>query len=153
MPIEFDVLRHRDLTCVRLVGSVDISDILTYLVAYKAHPNYRPGLNEFLDLSAWTKTNMGYQDMRTMRHAEREMYPSKSPKTRCGIYAPSDLQYGMARIYASLTEIQGDIDTAVFEDVDQTLDFLSIDETDLEFELAQERATFCKLSTHQKTAS
>ena len=133
MPVEFDVLKKPDLTYVRLVGDVELGDLLAYIKSYQAHPEYRPGRDELFDLSQWTDTKMGYAEMCAMRRAERTLYP-KHPQTRakCGIYAPSELQYGMARIYASLTELTGDVEAVVFEDMNATLGFLGVSPDDVD---------------------
>ncbi len=131
MPVEFEILEDRNLTCVRLMGDVNLCDILDYLTAYRAAPTFRPGLDEFLDLSGWTDTDMGYKEMRQMRHAERFLYPADQSKVRCGIYAPSDFQYGMARIYVSLTDVAGDVTSQVFGNRDGALAYLDLEDQGL----------------------
>lgn len=131
MPVEFDIFEDKGLTCIRLLGGVDLDDFLEYLIAYRADPCFRPGLNEFIDLSCWTGTDMGYMEMRRLRYAERQIYTSKKDKIRCSIYAPSDFQYGMARIYVSLTDVTGDLISQVFEDKLLALDYLDIAIDDL----------------------
>ncbi len=130
MPVEFDILEDLDLTCIRLLGRVNLSEILEYLIDYKADPSFRPGLNEFLDLSGWTDTDMGYMEMRRLRYAERILYPAGQSKVRCSIFAPNDFQYGMARIYVSLTDVAGDVNSQVFEDLDGALSYLNLDNSE-----------------------
>lgn len=79
MPVEFDVLKKPDLTYVRLVGDVELGDLLAYIKSYQAHPEYRPGRDELFDLPQWTDTKMGHAEMCAMHRAERTLYP-KHPK-------------------------------------------------------------------------
>ncbi|WP_299937861.1 hypothetical protein [uncultured Pelagimonas sp.] len=131
MPVKFDIFEDRGLTCIRLVGDVDLSDILEHLIAYKADPCFRPDLDEFIDLSDWTNTDMGYKEMRQFRYAQRLQQSKSQTKTRCSIYAPSDFQYGMARIYVSLADASGEVSSQVFEKRDHALAFLDICASDM----------------------
>ncbi len=96
----------------------------------RALPDYRPGLPELVDLSGVTETDMDFHGMRRISHEVGSQGISAIRKKMIAVYAPQDTLFGMARMFATLTELhQGNVRAAAFRTEVDSLAWLGRTET------------------------
>lgn len=115
---------------VQLRGRINIEDLLDLL-----NENTRPAAMKALDalitdLSAVTDVALDFQQMTTLAgHADRA-FANRDTPMRSAYYAPSDLSFGMARMYETLASMRPHLDVRVFRARQECADWagMSIEE-------------------------
>ena len=113
----------------RFTGRITVEDLLRNVDAVISHPSFGPGLALLCDLSAADVELLDVDGLRTYvgylrRHRDRYV------DCRFAILAPRDAQYGLTRMFTSLSEpLQ--FDAAAFRDRDEALEFLGVAASDL----------------------
>lgn len=90
----------------RLWGVVTDEDILQIARAVAADPRIGPNSREILDLREVERTDVTRDGIRAAAEVDLG-HPGKFVGNRTAIVATRDAHYGMARMYASLTEAMG----------------------------------------------
>ena len=106
MPITYQVLKGHDLNYVRHFGRVSSSDITDTFSKYAADLDFRPMDDQLADLSEVTEIDIDFDQMRNVLRNVNTVYQPFPTPTRISFYAPSDLTFGMARMFQQLAEQQ-----------------------------------------------
>ncbi|WP_421704549.1 hypothetical protein [Aliiroseovarius sp.] len=126
MPIEFACYANPTLLHLRLSGRVTLEDMLDAQKAYASSPDFAPGIDELIEFLPGADLDMTYAEMRRLRRAEEAYYKQAAQPPRCAILAPDSTQFGMGRMYATLTDLRGDVRTEVVTTWQEALAFLEL---------------------------
>ncbi len=105
--------------------------MLEVQTAYANSPDFSPGIDELIEFLPGADLDMTYAEMRRLRRAEEAYYEQAAQPPRCAILAPDSTQFGMGRMYATLTDLRGDLRTEVVTTRKEALDFLEVTEFSL----------------------
>ena len=76
-------------------------DLREYYRTLRSHPDFRPDMDECFDLSEATEYHVSADDLRAFSLTTAP-YTSQGVGVRVALLAPSDLAFGMARMYELL---------------------------------------------------
>ncbi|WP_136442292.1 hypothetical protein [Pacificoceanicola onchidii] len=102
MPLSTHYLTNPQLVVIRYEGHITQSDIIEGFEACLTHPLFVPGMPEFDDLSRATRIDLDFSAVHDIFRRLNAYYAEH--ETRVSFYAPSDVAYGMARMYQNLAE-------------------------------------------------
>lgn len=105
-------------------GKVTDSELLEFYEAFVSGGEWDPSLNELVDLSRADLrgvTRDGLSELLLLANRHFKLRGVVSTKT--AIYAPADLPYGIARMYATMVE-QSPEEVRVFRDIDLAADWV-----------------------------
>ncbi len=88
----------RRLVLCRLYGTVTLGDAIAARDSIPGSPTFDPDFDHLIDFSGVTEWRLDARDMRELAKATDPF----SQQSRRVIVAPSDLSFGMARMYDSL---------------------------------------------------
>ncbi len=126
MPSSYEIHADHGLLLIRYGGIVGVSDIGEVHERVRDDPRYRPGLKSFSDMSDITEVNFGFAGMLMLSRQFREIYAAAPNRVRVAHYAPSDLAYGMARMYEALTSDAQMLDLGLFRTLPEALGHLGL---------------------------
>lgn len=99
MPATFEIHSDRKLIILTLTGSVSNADLLSARQAVEAHPEFNAAYRMVVDASAADVSGLQGAAL-----AERARRPPPVV-ARTALVTPSDLGFGLARMYSTLTQI------------------------------------------------
>ena len=124
MPCAYYISRKSDLVCHQLSGHVTLGDLRTLLTASREDPAFHPGMDIFIAMDDVTGFGFGFDGMAALSAHVVGLYGRDLTKSRRVVHAPSDLAFGMARMYGTLLADVNTIDVHLFrrfEDAARTL--------------------------------
>ena len=132
MPFDRHIDEEANLLVARLSGEIDAGTLLSEIEAAKHDGRLQPGYRTYIDLTDAVPAGI---DGETVRRAAQIacQFDAKEGPVRVAILAKSDVAYGLARMYATLSE-QLQRHVAVFRDPAPARRWLGI--TDPEGDLA-----------------
>jgi len=105
--------------------------IMAYIQGVLNHADYKTGLLEFIDLSGVTEWQLSHTEVEKVTYFDNvDMTPIKRI-AKTGIYAPTDVAFGMARMYQSLAE-KYHSHIFISKQLDEALSYLGFSTDDLE---------------------
>ena len=100
----FTIDTTKNLLIYRPEGVINGESIMGYIQGVLRDPDYQPGLLEYIDLSGVSEWQLSHSEVEKVTHFDNlDMAPIKKI-SRTGIYAPTDVAFGMARMYQALAE-------------------------------------------------
>jgi len=124
MPIEFEHDRARSLLTVRMHGTVSGADLVAYAQHAVDDPEIDAATRDFIDLSGVTSVPIDSDGLRKFDSILQSGGRVENPG-KMAIYAPTDLTFGMARMFQSYRDGTA-IDVQVFRAEDEALAFLDL---------------------------
>ena len=112
MPCQYDIFHEQKFVLIRLWGKIQINDILDMHKLYAANPVAERDYVEFADLGDVLKIDLNFSQIGAIITSREKIVSPDHAPNRAAIYAPTDVCYGMARMYQSIgdgrisTEIQ-----------------------------------------------
>ena len=102
----FFVSVHKDLNLVYTdySGQLNRAQIAKALAATLEHPDYRPGMIELTDLTRLISVDMDFNHMLGHQSRMAAHYGGQQEITEHYVVAPTDLGFGMSRMYQTLAE-------------------------------------------------
>lgn len=82
----------------------DTDCALSYLNDLVAHPDFRPGLKELVDLSGVTEWGIDYHELKTISSYNQGNRQPRNLVERMVVLAPNELAYGYSRMYHAFTQ-------------------------------------------------
>lgn len=95
MPVDFKIVASRGLTVVRMAGLVTIDEIQAATDAYVAHPDYKAGQKQLVDLSRITAFEKDYARFIMLQAAKAGRFTQSRTQTLCVYYAPTDTAWDL----------------------------------------------------------
>lgn len=100
MSVDFTILNQHGLVYVRYQGVARVSDTQAAFEQYMKHPDLKPGLKQFVDLSLVTDAEPNYFDLMKLQMMKAEVFLQGEGQTLLVYYAPSDVALEIARFAA-----------------------------------------------------
>ncbi|HET9424653.1 MAG TPA: hypothetical protein VFO55_04710 [Gemmatimonadaceae bacterium] len=99
MPMTFEVDKAHHVLRSRATGPLTIDDLIGYLTESRAHPDFDPGMDRWMDLREITQLPSS-EDVRALAVYVRTRAPVET--ARMAILASSDLAFGVAMMFKAL---------------------------------------------------
>jgi hypothetical protein len=106
LAIEFQIDRARGVVFAHASAKIEIGEMFDFAARLRADPAFHPNLNALLDMSELTGLEASFEGLR--HFAQAKDGDPFSANSRCVAVAPQDFAYGVARMYQTLREKQGD---------------------------------------------
>lgn len=82
-------------------------------------PDFDPSYSQVADFTQVTKFDLSAEDINEL--AQESVF---SPQSRRALIVPSDVAYGLARMFGTLRETQGEIEIGVFRSLEEALEWV-----------------------------
>jgi hypothetical protein len=102
LPASYTIDIDRKLVVTRIWGAATDDEIFDHGQRLRNDPQFRPDFRQLVDMSELTEIRVGTG---VIRDASRNQF--FSPGVRRAVVANSDAAFGMARMYAIASEIEG----------------------------------------------
>lgn len=123
MSASFDIDREQNIVWVSYSGYVTAQETMENFDNGRAHADWSAELDAFVDMSGMTGTDVDFNQMLGIVH--RKTLHLRSERTaRMAFWAPTDLGFAVARMYAALIEDPAKIRVEVFRLRNEALAFL-----------------------------
>ena len=102
MPIVYEIDADRGLLHATFSGAVSPAELIAWYGELRAHPHFRPDLKEIADFRLSESAGWTTSEMKTV--VSQEVF---GPGAHRAFVGPTDLVYGLSRMYASFAETEG----------------------------------------------
>ena len=119
MPVTYKIDKENRLVMTTAWGSLSYPDALAHKEKLLNDPNFDPTHSQIADFTQITEFALSNEELRAF--AEFEVF---SPQSRRAFITPRDLEYGMARMFATLRELRGEKGIGVFRTLEEALDWV-----------------------------
>jgi hypothetical protein len=127
MPIEYSIDHARRLVLARGIGTLTDEDVFGYQKEVWSRGDMA-GFDELMDMTVVTKIALPSMDrVRSLAHLSAGM-DSPAPRSKFAIVAPSDLAFGLGRMYEMYREMEtgSNKEVGVFRTLEEALVFLGV---------------------------
>ncbi|MFD1343179.1 hypothetical protein [Litorisediminicola beolgyonensis] len=132
VPTEFRILARRGLCYVRHHGSLEIAEIARVFEAYLAHPDFRPGQTQLLDMRDVTDHRISYAELMSFHTRVASLMPRSHAEMIAGILVASKPGRQLAEFYERYWSSVPEMLVTVQEDPAALLDILGQPERTIE---------------------
>lgn len=98
MAVSFRILPGHGLTYIRYEGRMELAESGEALGAYLAHPDYRKGMKQLVDLSAVTDWERDFAGIMKHQAREAEVYDNPLAPVLTVCLAPTDVARTVAKL-------------------------------------------------------
>jgi hypothetical protein len=98
LPLTFRILPDLGLSYVRYAGHVTVAEAAEAIAAYFAHPDFRPGQKQLVDLAAVTSFERNYPELLALQAAKLERFGAAGADMLLAYHAPGQLARDMAML-------------------------------------------------------
>lgn len=130
MTVDYRINEDQKLVYVCISGDVTLHEMLDHLDALSADPGYTAPMKKIIDFRYCRSYPLTGTDQEIVARKKTSL-SRVFDREKCAILAPNDLEYGMSRVHQALT-IDSGIDTMVFRNLEETLDWLKIEKNDFD---------------------
>jgi len=127
MPITYTLYPDQGLVVTTFSGVVADPEFVDFYRSLYSDPAYSAGVGELADLRQVTSFRITADALHEVKTLGEERYAGTDTTFRTAIVAPSDLSFGIARIYDALVA-GGPEEVAVFRGLGEALEWLALDE-------------------------
>jgi hypothetical protein len=121
MPHEYAIDTAKRLVKARMWGDLNRAEVLKAALELSADPRLLPGFSELIDLREASATSISAEDVRAIASAPLD------PAARRAFVVPDDLMFGLARMFATLRELeQVPEDINVFRKIEEAETWLNL---------------------------
>lgn len=124
MPIEYDIIEDKQLVLAKGVGIVTGKDVIKHLDALSEDQRYSAPMKKLVDYRTIESINITPEEATTIA-LKKDTFSKKFHAEKCVFVSPGDMTYGTSRVHQSLVDAS-DINTAVFRQIGEALDWLDI---------------------------
>lgn len=126
MPQSFVLHPDLNLIVMRYSGHVTLDDLRDAFAESVTDPRYRPGMMELGDFSGATETQIGFAEIMAIAERVRMAYRQYPSQILVAHYAPSEIAFGMARMYQTIMNDVENLNLGLFRTIPETLDHLAL---------------------------
>ena len=124
MPLDHQVDEEENVLVSRATGVLDAATLLSHMENVRSEARLRPGFRSFVDLSGADLCQLDANTVRRAAEVTRGFDRGQEP-VRVAVLAPTDVAFGLARMYAALVEsLQREV--RVFREADAARAWLGI---------------------------
>lgn len=127
MPITHVIDPELGLAVLRFQGVLTVDDVADALDRCGESPDFRPDMDVLADLNHSTLAQSGFRDILHLARRLTPWYLRRSPAGRSVLWARSDVNFGIGRMYQSTVESRNPAQVGVFRTESEALDFLERD--------------------------
>ena len=127
---DFVIIPGKNLIIYRPSGVLTAADIIGYIKNVLKDENFVEGLLEFIDLSQVQEWKLGHQDVEKVTYFDFNGMGTIKKISKSAIWAPTDIAFGMARMYQSFAEKYND-KIFISKELQETVDYLGVDLLDI----------------------
>lgn len=126
MPISYRIDAGRSLVLTAASGTLTDEDVLALKERLARDPAFSPDMKELSDCRGIERLDVTPAGIRAM--VEQDESDSDGAAThKLALVLSTDVAYGMARIYQSLSEVHDNENVGVFRDLDEAKAWLEVD--------------------------
>ena len=100
----FYILPDKNLIVYRPVGIISATDIIDYIQNVIKDKDFKEGLIEYIDLSGVEDWKLDHQEVEKVTYVDSDGQGTVKKINKCAIFAPSDIAFGMARMYQNFAD-------------------------------------------------
>lgn len=115
MPMQYKVLHKFGITLTQWSGTVDATDVQGYLESYQQDPDFRPQYTTLSDVSRVDGVDIDFQRAIGLLHFIENL-PLKNAVLRTIIWAPSDVVFGVGRMFESMSDLRPGLAIEMYRD-------------------------------------
>jgi hypothetical protein len=119
MPAFYKIDKERRLVLTSGAGTFSMADALAHQNNLVNDPDFDPSFSQLMDFTQVTQIELSVNDIRRLAH--RSIF---SQQSRRAFIMPSDIAYGLARMFEMLREAAGENGIGVFRNLDEALDWI-----------------------------
>ena len=121
MPTEFTIDTKRGVVISRGTGVFTHADYLSHMARMEAHPRFCSAFNQIVDCRGFSHVDLSGWQVENL--AGKSVFGSR---TRRAFVVSSELQHGLARMFATWREINEAQQVMVFRDMDDAVSWLGL---------------------------
>ena len=122
MPADFLIDVRAGVVFTKGVGVLRREDVLELQERLVAHPDFRPHFSQLVDSRDVSQVELSVEDL-----SELTAGTAFNSTSKRAMLVPSDVQFGISRIYQTYSELKGHTGFRVFRDTQKAFDYLGID--------------------------
>ena len=126
VPYQFTILEPGLVIVLRLSETVKATDITDYFKEVRLDTAFRVGMHRIVDCRSVTDYEIDFAQMRNIRSQETSRIEASRRRVITVFIVDSDLNLGMARMYQSLSEIDGLQDVYITHSPAEAIEALSL---------------------------
>ncbi len=119
MPTEYIIDAGRAMVLSRAWGTIQRGEFIAHGRSLLTDPAFKPHFRQFWDLSTVTQLETDYSGVTEL--ADVRVF---APETRRAILAPTDVIFGLARMFQMMRESKGETGIRVFRDREEAMQWL-----------------------------
>ncbi len=123
MGVEFTIIQEKGYYLSKFIGKVTDKELLESYKNFFMDGGWIPGLNELADLSDLDSTELTSQGLEKLSDFIENKCKSFNVRPKSAVFAPRDLEFGLARMYEARANIFED--NRVFRDKQEAINWLS----------------------------
>lgn len=100
----FNIFPEKNLIIYRPVGIISATDIIDYIQNVVKDDKFKEGLMEYIDLSEVEDWQLDHQEVEKVTYVDSNGMGTVKKINKCAIFAPSDIAFGMARMYQNFAD-------------------------------------------------
>lgn len=124
MPVDVTIFRERGLVYVCYTGFARLDETIAALNAYAAHPDFRPGQKQLVDMRDVTGIERDYVKFMKVQARKADIFMGGDCQTLLVCYAPTKIASEMAELMVRSWEPSGAVIPMVQADEAQALHIL-----------------------------
>jgi hypothetical protein len=121
MSASYKIDKERRLVMTSGVGVLTKEDVQAHMDRLSSDPDFDPDFSQLADFREITVVEFGPEDVR--QFAQREIY---SPSSRRAFLVKNDLQFGLARMFETYRELNGESGIRVFRSFDEAMQWILV---------------------------
>ncbi len=126
----YKIIKNKRLLIYKPEGVLTDTGIMDYINRVLQDADFKAGLLEFIDLSSVTEWQLTHSEVEKITFFDNvDMSPIKKI-AKTGIYAPTDIAFGMARMYQTLAE-RYHSDIFISKDLEEATQYLGFSAKDI----------------------
>lgn len=130
MPVDYSVRSDLGLVLVTFTGLVRAEENVTALMQYRDSEVYDPLLHVLMDLADCRFPETVFAEMQDMSRRLAPYYRARDPRSHTSIYAPTNVGWGMGRLFRSMINPDAPNPVRAFRDAPSALRFVDLDPGD-----------------------
>ena len=124
MPIHYEIQPDQKVVYTTLKGELSEIELADYFMSLVSHPLFHPSFRVLVNTARIDSVAVTGEEIRAMSEATHDE-AAKLGGARVAIYAPSDVVYGMMRMYQTLRD-ESPYDIKVFRDLGEARRWLGL---------------------------
>ncbi len=141
MPADFFIDTQLGIVFSKATGVLGWAEAADHMARLRSHPDFRPEFNQLFDFRPVSSVTLSHAEVR--RLAKPTIFGARSLRA---FVVANDLDYGLARMFATYRDLEGETGIVIFRVMQEALTWLSLT-------AEPDPSWFPKLNSHVTEAS